>query len=86
MLCHPEKSGVFNLGSNASLPLKQVVYRVKELTGFLAEPAFGALPYRPGHSLQIEGDSSRFNQAFAFQPQINIIEGLRQLVEATAGV
>lgn len=84
VLQHPEKSGVFNLSSNASLPLKQVVQLIKEYTGCRAEPAFGALPDRASQSMHIEGNSTRFNQAFAFQPKINIIEGLRQLVEATA--
>jgi nucleoside-diphosphate-sugar epimerase len=82
VLRQPEISGVFNLSSNASLPLKQVVQWIKEYTGCPAEPAFGALPYRAGQSMHIEGDSTRFNQAFAFQPQIDIVEGLRKLVEA----
>jgi nucleoside-diphosphate-sugar epimerase len=81
VLRQPEKSGVFNLSSNASFPLKQLVQLLKEYTGCVAEPAFGALPYRSGQSMHMEGDSTRFNQAFAFQPQINIVEGLRKLVE-----
>jgi len=84
VLRHPVKTGVFNLSSNASLPLKQVVQLVKEYTGGCAEPAFGALPYRPGQSMRMEGDSRRFYQAFAFQPKIKLAEGLRQLVETTA--
>ncbi|MEI6076671.1 MAG: NAD(P)-dependent oxidoreductase [Verrucomicrobiota bacterium] len=84
VLRRPGTGGVFNLSSNASLSLKQIVQLVKEHTGCRAEPAFGALPYRASQSMHIEGDSTRFNQAFAFQPKINIIEGLRQLVEATA--
>jgi nucleoside-diphosphate-sugar epimerase len=83
VLRQPEKSGVFNLSSNTSLPLKQVVQLIKEYTGCWAEPAFGALPYRTGQSMHMEGDSTRFNRAFAFQPQINIMDGLCQLVEAT---
>ena len=83
VLRHPEKSGVFNLSSNASLPLKQVVQLVKEYTGCQAEPMFGALPYRPGQSMHLEGDSTRFNQAFAFKPQINLNDGLCQLVKQT---
>jgi len=78
----PEKSGVFNLGSNSSLPLKQVVQLIREYTGCRAEPAFGALPYRPGQSMHLEGDSSRFYQTFSFQPKITILEGLRELCEA----
>jgi nucleoside-diphosphate-sugar epimerase len=83
VLRHPEVSGVFNLGSNASLSLKQVVQLVKEYTGCRVEPAFGALPYRIGQSMHMEGDSTRFNQAFGFQPQISLADGLRQLVEET---
>jgi hypothetical protein len=29
----------------------------------------------------MEGDSTRFNQTFAFRPQIDIVTGLRKLVE-----
>ncbi len=83
VLRQPDTSGVFNLSSNASLPLKQVVQLIQQYTGGRVEPAFGALPYRPGQSMHLEGDSSRFNQTFAFRPQINIMDGLRQLVEAT---
>ena len=83
VLRRPEKSGVFNLSSNTSLPLKQMVQLIREYTGCPAEPAFGALPYRPGQSMHMEGDSTRFNQTFAFQPQISIAEGLRQLASET---
>jgi nucleoside-diphosphate-sugar epimerase len=84
VLQRPEKSGVFNLSSNTSLPLKQVVQLVKEYTGCRAEPQFGALPYRPGQSMHIEGDSTQFNQVFAFQPKISMVEGLGRLVEESA--
>jgi len=83
VLHQPGKNGVFNFSSNTSLPLKQVVQLIKEYTGCVAEPAFGALPYRAGQSMHIEGDSTRFNQTFAFKLQINISAGLRQLVKET---
>jgi nucleoside-diphosphate-sugar epimerase len=79
----PGKSGVFNLGSNTSLPLKQVVQLVKKYAGCRVEPVFGALPYRPGQSLHLEGDSTRFHETFAFTPQVAIDEGLRKLFEET---
>jgi nucleoside-diphosphate-sugar epimerase len=84
VLQRPGRSGVYNLGSNTSVPLKQVVQLIREYTGCRAEPAFGAQPYRPGQSMHLEGDSTRFNQTFAFQPQINIVEGLHQLVAETS--
>ena len=83
VLRQPETSGVFNLSANTSLPLKEVVQLIQKLTGGCVNPVFGALPYRPGQSMHMEGDSSRFNQTFAFQPQINIMDGLRQLVKGT---
>jgi nucleoside-diphosphate-sugar epimerase len=83
VLQRPDQSGVYNLSSNASLPLKQVVQLIKKHTGCEADPALGALPYRPGQSMHVEGDSTKFNRTFAFQPQINIIEGLCKLVGET---
>jgi len=84
VLRRPEKTGVFNLSSDTSLPLKQVVQLVKQYTHCPAEPAFGALPYRSGQSMHLEGDSTRFNQTFSFQPRITLAEGLRQMVEMMA--
>lgn len=81
VLRRPETSGVFHLGSNASLPLKQVVELVKEYTGCRAEPGFGALPYRPGQSMHMEGDSTRFYQTFGFQPKMTLAEGLREMID-----
>ena len=80
VLQHPEKSGVYNLSSDTSLPLKQVVQLVKKYTGCRAEPGFGVLPYRPGQSMHMEGDSTRFNRTFDFQPRMRIDEGLRQII------
>jgi nucleoside-diphosphate-sugar epimerase len=80
----PGPGGVFNLSSNTARPLKQVVRLVQEHTGCRTEPAFGALPYRPGQSMHMEGDSTRFYNTFAFQPRIDLNEGLRQLVQANS--
>lgn len=79
-LRQPEAVGVFNCGSNTSVPLKTIVQLVRRFTGSKAEPQFGALPYRPQQSMHIEGDSSKFNQSFTFAPQISLEEGLREYV------
>jgi len=86
VLRYPEKSGIFNLTSNASVQLKQVVQLLREYTAYGPEPAFGKLPYRPGQSMHLEGDSTRFNQTYTFQPRINIIEGLRKLAKETPAI
>jgi nucleoside-diphosphate-sugar epimerase len=84
VLRRPGSGGVFNLSSNASMPLKQVVQLIKESAGGRVEPVFGALPYRPGQSMHVEGDSTRFYETFAFTPQVTIVEGLRALAKETA--
>lgn len=76
-----EASGVFNLTSNSSVPLRQVVEKVHRFAGSKVAPVFGALPYRPNQSMHMEGDSTKFNQTFAFAPRISLDEGLRQLAE-----
>jgi nucleoside-diphosphate-sugar epimerase len=74
-----DASGVFNLSSNASVPLKQIVQMLQAFSGSAVEPVFGALPYRPGQSMRMEGDSSKFYAAFAFTPHIPLEQGLREL-------
>lgn len=77
----PEPSGIFNLSSNTSLTLREVAGLIKKYTACVADPVFGALPYQPHQSMHMEGDSTRFNETFAFKPAISIIDGLRALIE-----
>jgi len=84
VLRQPGKIGVFNLSSNASLPLKQLVELIQEYAGGRVAPVFGALPYRPGQSMHMEGDSTRFYETFAFTPQVTIVDGLRELAKEIA--
>jgi nucleoside-diphosphate-sugar epimerase len=74
-----DASGVFNLGSNASVPLKQIVRMLQKFCGSAVEPEFGALPYRPNQSMRMEGDSWRFYATFGFAPRITLEQGLREL-------
>lgn len=58
-------SGLFNLGSNTSIPLKKMIEMVGErLREYNPEINFGALPYRANQVMHIEGDSSAFYDAF----------------------
>ncbi len=79
-----ECSGIYNVGSNSSVPLREVVEKVQQFTGSSVPAVFGALPYRPNQSMHMEGDSSRFYRAFGFAPRIPLNEGFRQLVDFTS--
>lgn len=74
-----EVSGVFNLGSNRSVPLKEIVQMLRKLSGSAVEPEFGALPYRPNQSMRMEGDSTKFYATFGFAPRITLEQGLREV-------
>jgi nucleoside-diphosphate-sugar epimerase len=75
--------GIFNLGSNGSVALKEIVLMLKKFSGSAAEPQFGALPYRPNQSMRMEGDSAKFYATFGFAPRITLEQGLRELASAT---
>jgi len=76
----PETSGVFNLGSNTSVPLKEIARRLQQLSGSREEPVFGALAYRPDQSMRLEGDSTKFYATFGFAPRFTLEQGLRDFV------
>ena len=74
-------TGVFNLTSNSSVPLKEIVQLLKKYSGATVDPNFGALPYRPNQSMRMEGgqreiSTATFGLRSAYQPE----EGLRRLV------
>lgn len=60
-------NGLFNLGSNSSIPLKKLIEMIREkLKEYEPVINFGALPYRAEQVMHIEGDSSAFYKEFGF--------------------
>ncbi|RZJ87695.1 MAG: NAD(P)-dependent oxidoreductase [Hymenobacter sp.] len=57
-------NGVYNVSANTALPLKKIVQAVQILTQSDAEINYGAIPYRPGQVMHLEGDSDRFAVVF----------------------
>jgi len=84
VLQRPEKSGVFNLSSNTSLPLKQVVQLVKEYTAAARSRSLARCRIVRGSPCTSKATARSFNQVFAFQPKISMVEGLGRLVEESA--
>lgn len=73
-------SGVFNLGSGSSRPLKDYVEAIRSELGSSVEPAYGAVPYRPDQVMHLEADITRFTAATGWRPVTSLSEGIRATV------
>lgn len=60
----PALSGVYNLAANAATSLREIVAAAQALTESPAEVRFGAVPYRAGQVMHMEGNSNRFEHVF----------------------
>ena len=58
------QSGVYNLAANSATSLRAIVKAVQDLTQTPTEVRFGAVPYRPGQVMHMEGNSNRFEHVF----------------------
>jgi nucleoside-diphosphate-sugar epimerase len=57
-------SGIYNLSSNNPVSLKELLNTIRDSINPDFSLNFGAIPYRLNQSMHIEGDSTKFNQAF----------------------
>ena len=57
-------SGVYNISSNNPIKLKTLLEMIKEKTNPNFQLNYGALPYRSGQSMHMEGDTSKFQSQF----------------------
>ncbi|MHB9141274.1 MAG: NAD-dependent epimerase/dehydratase family protein [Paludibacter sp.] len=57
-------SGIYNLSSDNPIRLKELLKAVRDIVNPNFDLRFGVIPYRLNQSMHIEGDSTKFNQAF----------------------
>ena len=57
-------SGIYNIGANHATSLKKIVDALQELTGAATPVNYGALSYRAGQVMHMEGNSNKFIHAF----------------------
>ncbi len=74
------KSGVFNLSSNSSVKLKELIEKIRAIVNPVAILNFGALPYRPNQVMQMEGNSTKFNKQFNFAVQSDFGDNIKEVV------
>lgn len=73
-------TGVFNLGSGFARPLKEIIEAIRLELAPRLDPSYGALSYRPDQVMHLEADISRLQAATAWEPQVNITDGIRATV------
>lgn len=73
------ESGIFNLTSNQSLQLKNIVIQIQNQINPNGILNFGALPYRPNQIMHMEGDSSKFIEKFKVSLNSNFDSMLTKL-------
>ena len=75
------KSGVYNLCSNTAVQLKTIVQLAQALTKSTSPITYGALPYRPGQVMHMEGNFGKFEAAFGPMKRISLNEALAKTVD-----
>jgi nucleoside-diphosphate-sugar epimerase len=60
----PGHSGVYNVGANRATGLRQLVDTLCEQTDAKVAVSYGALPYRPGQVMHMEGNADKFESVF----------------------
>jgi UDP-glucose 4-epimerase len=73
-------SGIFNLSSNSSATLFEMIEEIRKILNPKAILNFGALPYRNNQVMHMEGDSSKFYEKFNFNLTSGFEEKLKDLV------
>ncbi|OGU43945.1 MAG: hypothetical protein A2000_00935 [Ignavibacteria bacterium GWB2_36_8] len=73
LLMNSEISGIYNLSSNNSMQLKEILFLIKDILKSKSKLNFGALEYRKNQVIHMEGDSAKFyNETnFSISPLIN---------------
>lgn len=75
-------SGIYNLSSSRAETLQTILQLLKIYTKTETRLNFGKLPYRPGQSMHIEGDSTKFKNTFGTYETTDLTTKLKEMVAA----
>lgn len=82
--CPDNRSGIYNLCGFEPVILRELLLKIADLTGVPHSLLqFGALPQRPGQSMRIKGDNTKFRECFYIKDDYNIglTNGLVKTIE-----
>jgi len=80
LLLESEINGIYNLSSNKSIMLKEILLLIKDITNSKSNLNFGALDYRENQVMHMEGDSTTFYEALNFNPEIELKNSIAQTI------
>lgn len=70
---------VLNIASGKPISIKNVVKKVIDIIGS-GNPNFGAVPYRPGESMELFADISLARKYLSWYPKTGLSDGLRKTI------
>ncbi|NML68055.1 NAD(P)-dependent oxidoreductase [Hymenobacter sp. RP-2-7] len=73
-------SGIYNIGANKATGLREIVDTLAAITHSQVGANYGALPYRPGQVMHMEGNSTKFEHVFGSVRQTPLAEALAAAV------
>jgi nucleoside-diphosphate-sugar epimerase len=77
----PRGHEILNIGSGKSVPVRDIVMRIRKLMGPGPEPLWGAIPHRKNEIWSMTADISRARQLLQWEPQTEILgKGLERTV------
>ena len=74
-------SGVYNISSSNPQPLKNIITEIRDILNPSFQLNFGALPYRNGQSMHIEGDVSKFEKMIGAVYTSDFQENLKRTID-----
>lgn len=81
LAANQDVAGIFNLGSGAPRPLKDIITIIRDLINPKLAIGFGELPYAPDQVMHLEADISKLRLTTGWKPEISLEEGLRRTVK-----
>ena len=76
------QSGIYNISSDTSKSLKTIISEITQIIHSNSKVTFGAIDYRRGQSMHIEGDCSRYQETFGKYSYTDLNFALKTTIES----
>ena len=83
-LIEHEGAGIYNIGGGNVVSLKTVVELINNHMGSKLDVQYGAIPYREGQLMHLEGSIEKIKNRTGWRPKIDLEEGLLRTIKGLA--